>query len=271
MGIYLRQSYNIKPNRSQLGSDADIQVSIFKNAERVGIDPACFELMLPLWSHGAQFDYAKNNIFNSFEGNPYFAGNSWNFQGDTAGDSSITASNLRTNQIGLSQYTFIINASLYSFSSGGGFFSFGSFDPTFANDVSEKFYIYDGGSLGLSNNTLPFNEDFGLCFVRNSTLSNGTDYYYNGVFDRSVTHNANISASTYTIGSDRPSAGLSLEGSVSQIILLSTALSRDKIAYFADNPYFLLQRVAPVFYSIPASGPVTFKPFWASQTTRIAI
>lgn len=50
MGIYLRQNHLIKPERAQCGSDADVQVSIFKNADSLGIAPPVG--LWPLWEKG---------------------------------------------------------------------------------------------------------------------------------------------------------------------------------------------------------------------------
>jgi len=47
--------------------------------------------------------------------------------------------------------------------------------------------------------------------------------------------------------------------------------AKDIAIDLSDNPYALLQRVAPVLYSLPSGATPTFKPFWAANATRIAI
>ena len=56
------------------------------------------------------------------------------------------------------------------------------------------------------------------------------------------------------------------------LLLNNFAATDSQIAQLSDNPYYLLHRVAPVFYSVPGGGVLPiFNPLFlnAAQPTRV--
>ena len=59
MSFVNRQLY--KQKCSAWGPVSAVQASMFKNAEKIGIDPESIALAMPMWGPGDQLDYSKNN------------------------------------------------------------------------------------------------------------------------------------------------------------------------------------------------------------------
>lgn len=97
-----------------------------------------------------------------------------------------------------------------------------------------------------------------------------TGFYIDGKYqDSRGAETPDSTAETIKINGRDDSESRYSGGPMYSATVFNVVLSDSQIAHLSDNPYFLLNRVAPVFYSIPQT--VSFKPFWASQATRISL
>jgi len=253
MGIFLRHSHLIKPERAQCGSDADVQASIFKNAERLGMLPPF--LYLPVWERAGRklVDYAGGNQFNNWYSSnvvPYWV-NNLVYQPNVASNTSIYCNSLNNiPTIGTGQYTVLVRCIPTSISTSMGLIAFGNYDPLWQTKLTTGYLtIYDGGSLTQSTSGAIVGSMNDLVFVRNSTATNGTSYYINSISAGATTHNASIAKpTTITMMSEATSGSAFFKGYYDKVALWPTALTDDQVAMDYDDPNYLLQRNAPVFY-----------------------
>ena len=273
---FLRQLYKQKPQA--WGPVSSVQRSIFKNAEKVwGYNPAGLVSYLPL--HGFNtIDYIipTRSISNSGvtlnNKGAVFTGNTFLDLGNKQ-DLNITNS--------ISVLAIITPSSL----------------PDAFQLVAGK---YDGASS--SNDSWMFRNSINAAefFIRNtagtawhsvsiaSAIYIGSTSFIAGTYDGAklkcyadnkvnstdivTTIRANETLSTIVGKLINGSLLYSYRGIIEEFLLCNTALTPEQISYKRDNPYFLLQRVAPVYYSVPGGGvPLTFNPLLlnAAQPTRV--
>lgn len=251
MSFVNRKLYKQKPQA--WGPVSSVQASIFKNAERIGIDPDFIALAMPLWGPGNQIDYAKwyigtntNMVFqkNALE-NPdgglrYISTNYAGVSG--AGDRSVifTYTPRNTLQKNILGYGANANYQLFDVASDtNGFIKLHiySITYTFSNSL-----LYTVGKT----------DTYAITF-KDATVLSG----FQGGHKKSeipATEINTTTTSTLQIGKgvydlvNRPTL------SISQVLFFNAALHQNSAAFLTDNPYSLLHRVPPVFYSVPGGG-----------------
>lgn len=291
MSFVNRQLYKQKPQA--WGPVSSVQASIFKNAEMAGIDPGSIALCMPLWDPGSFQDYSQN-LFKPTISGAVFTENSWYMDGTD--DRFYFADNaLWTPSKSL---TAFIKGKLISVPLSGtegiishyrGTDALGNADPQRAWQLGVNASSQLNAALSSSGSyqsvyntvistTLSANEAFDCALVWQASSRN--DIYFKG----NKTANASKPASLYNastqlmIGNqynDLNSAAYNLSALNAYfnfVLLLNNFAATDsQIAQLSDNPYFLLHRQAPVFYSVPGGTPPTFNPLFlnAAQPTRV--
>ena len=115
------------------------------------------------------------------------------------------------------------------------------------------FRSFNNYNIAITHKSTPaqtFYVDGEQVFTDTTALSYGTSWFFGGL------------SSSYK----------GINGYIDQFMLFNTVLAASQIAYLSDNPYFLLNRIAPVFYSVPGGGVLpTFNPLFlnAAQPTRV--
>ncbi len=265
-----RQLYKQKPQA--YGPPSVVQASILKNAERMGIAPSKLSGVFPFW------EGAGSVVRNAID-NGYFTpiNHSWgnnsldltaaNSKATYTGDilnkrilSSdpvtffyrITNTNMAQTSAYVQQYGSDTLALLYGFVANtyetfgwGGRKTIGVMS---ADDVGKDV------SLGVSWDGLTGNYDT----IYNRTIASGTDTFNKG------------NSSTFVLFS--VGTGNYFAGKLNFGIMSAEKWASNTLLLLDDNPYFLLQRVAPVFYSVPGGAVIpTFNPLFlnAAQPTRV--
>ena len=280
MSFVNRQLYKQKPQA--FGPPSIVQRSIFANAERAGIDPRSIALCMPMWGPGNQVDYASTRQSPVTNG--------------TWGNNQLSLSNGYVSLVNrVSPPTpvcsLIANFSVSNLSSHIGLFSSSNSSTAYSGIWSN---ILSTGAIdiqcGNGDRTDAINRK---TFRSNSgIISINTDYMYVGVLEslssgalyingKTIATTISGSAFVYYPGTSNGFIGqassLGFYGSIAQIIFLSIVLTPSQIAYLYDNPYFLLQRQAPVFYSVPGGAGTIYSVLcsdgftFADTTTKTAL
>lgn len=261
MSFVNRQLYKQKP--SAWGPVSAVQASIFKNAEKIGINPKKIKLILPLWNPGTQRDYSKYDwpIYSpNFPAT--FINNGLSFVSATARAYGLGG-------------TATVPAEL-KFGGTDPFFINTVFDPTFMGTDRYIFaqkteIILRKGSLTTLDfilNSFTTNDRVSIPIVYGlSSICAGYNQQENKLF---ISSNATMSSvsPTGTYGNDNNELclfGTNYNDTASAaatictfVLIIADNISNGIARYFNDNPYFLLHRVPTVFYSVPGgAGGVT--------------
>lgn len=250
---FLRQLYKQKP--SAWGPVSAVQASMFKNAEKVGIAPESIALAMPMWCPGDQLDYAKLYQHTS---SVAFDKNALSFSGSN--QISLDASKL-----GVKVFTIVpcfrtksTNPQcLYS-------------ECNTSSDMPVKaLSLYSDGTiqylLRRVDSTVEVNIYSKGPSVRDgknhivaATYDDGYDghLYVDGRYIASDSGGAfSVTLNTFTVGSlVRTSTGSYFGGYYNSLFIFHSVLSPSQIYHLSDNPYYLLHRVPPVFYSVPGGA-----------------
>ena len=258
MGIFLRHSHLIKPERAQCGSDADVQASIFKNAERIGIDPASIAVAMPMWGHGNQQDYIKSNFLTNTGAN--FSGNCLSFNGSnylTFPSTPITQVNsisvfmrvkftsLAVSPEGNSQR--LLNLAI----DGGNLCCLGQDEAGAGGAI---FFSIRDSDVARGRQTPQSSVQINKW--HNIMVTRGIGEYAKIYIDGVQKDNAN---NVFSIGSEiLVGAKTTLSGfsycCMDNLIVYSQVFPTNTINILNDNPNVLFQRNAPVFYSLPGGA-----------------
>ena len=277
--VFNRQLYKQKPQA--WGPVSSVQASIFKNAEKIGIDPVF--IYCPMSEDNYNTDYISsmrssydNAIFEKdkygvalylsvylADGRPTITWDNtiYNYAKTITGTFvfclkvidfyDITSKYVCFNSTGTTGFkiTIIPQSGLTSFKVGLTFFG-----------VSD--YVFNTIFLNAINTYNIF------AIVINS---GNIELYKNGVFveSKSVGEYKQTTNTYFKIGNKTTS---NIGGYLPFLFGFKNTISRNTVAYLSDNPYYLLHRVAPVFYSVPGGGvPPTFNPLFlnAAQPTRV--
>lgn len=258
MSFFNRQLYKQKP--SAWGPVSAVQASIFKNAEKLWeYNPAGFISYIPLyWFNAVDYIIPTRSIINSGvtfnEQTSVFAGNTHLDLGNNS-DLDIT-----------DNISFL---SIITPSSSPDDFQIiaGKYDGTSSDDDSwmfrnsstkAEFFIRNTSGTTWHSTSI------------SSAIYNGSTHFIAGTYDgaKLKCYVDNKSASTDIVTTIRSnptiktmigklvdgSLGYSYRGSMHEFLLCNTALTQEQILYKRDNPYFLLHRVPPVFYSVPSGS-----------------
>jgi hypothetical protein len=226
---------------------------LFKNFERIGIDPTLIKYANPFWTPGNQFDYAAS-VFNTPSGVPVFTGSGLNMTiGDYFSENYVAA--LLSN--GRYQGTIMVMTSLWesvntrylaTMRVGAGDrlylgYNSGEFRPGFFTTTGyatgKYFEVYKPTLVVLTWDSVGPAAYFEGEKVWSVSLVNG------GAPDSfGINCVSSIPATTAYHGKQEVHCGF----------VFDATLSADQIAYINDNLWGLWHRVSPVFYSIPIAG-----------------
>lgn len=253
---FLRQSYKQKPQA--WGPVSSVQASIFKNAERIGIDPASIALAMPMWGPWNQLDYSKNNrIFTPGSG-VTFSKNSLKTTNDANGviDLGSTFSPNNVNNFTVIQSCKINTIDSFSLSSrtssltGGFEFLIGS-SSTYGN-VNLRYTDAEAAKTSATATGLNDGRYHQLTALLDSTNNTATFMVDSNIIDASLVLFGSIT-NTQNLFIDK--RGTTYRAGDHNYLWIASAIwTTSQIAYLSDNPYFLLPRVAPVFYSVPGGA-----------------
>ena len=256
-------SYKIKPK--QWGSPLDVRYAIFKNAERIGIDPASIALAMPMWD---TIDYATLKTGVNINGCTFVRDGVEILKTTDATDVQryIEVQNTDNKIWPLTAVAVIkpywqpTGDRYCSIISRGGVFTNNSNFSVGSRVGTNRFYGYyrNGSSLygaedvvNSGNTQLPANRIGVVSYV----LSKGSQYYFVGATKYSLDVD-NFDPGTYggNVRIGGPGVYVSTDTSYPGVILtcflFNKILSDAIILYLSDNPYYLLQRQVPVFYSL---------------------
>ncbi len=262
MSFVNRKLYKQKPQA--WGPVSAVQASIFKNAEKVGIPiPDSF---IPTWENAGYnvFDYLYN-VNGTKQGN-------W-------GKSALTEidSNSRVN--------VSIPSALEQGASNFAVFSF-EFHGVIASNSENVYALWLQGAPGTQFSAIKYSystEKFSVYSYNGEFSTTGT--YGDYTYDFPATH------FVFTIDSNNNAISIYADGKLLEVfagtcqwsqvggsiyyggkpgtlgivrrldyakLWHNVILTPDQVAYSHDNPYFLMNRVPPVFYSVPG-GAITIK------------
>jgi len=267
MSFVNRKLYKQKPQA--WGPVSSVHASIFKNAERVGIDPGIFTVVSPFWEKAGDTVYNYINIGQSGA----ITNATWEAQGvlfDAAGDRLRFPPVLSQSEGFLfienvrfevrKQYSTWLNIETLSNNSPHEMIlqcnnsDYLTFKPN-ADQSSGDLWNY-----GIYTDVMPLNE---LSFISASWKNTvGIAGYVNGKVTGSESGDSNWTAADWTASEliglgntpDNSNTEAYSRSHIGLFICGNSALSADKHALIADNPYFLLHRAPPVFYSVPGGG-----------------
>jgi len=255
MGIFLRHSHNVKPER--YGSEADVQYSIAKNSEKIyGVDPNSNVLVMPLFFGFPCLDFSgKQNHGTPYGGVAYHSG-SLSFDG-------------------VDDYVEVVDSASLDLSSFviGGWFKWTSGAGSSVDKILDK--TLSGGGNGWSfrvssANQIGFWEPLNAWTESNVlSWSNGVWYHiivtYNGTNMIFYRDGSGVGSSAKTLGTINTSeplkmggAGLSqypqpFNGLIDEVRISNVALTTEQIALFYARPWDLYRRVGRTYYSVAAA------------------
>jgi len=264
---FLRQLHNQKPQA--YGPPSQVQSSIFKNAERIGINPASIALAMPMWGPGDQLDYARTRQF--INNGATYNNNLLTFN---SASQYLYEPSVSTYYDLNSNVSWSVIALLKRISGGmtqniirkdtgnGGRDLYGL--RFISTDYLQVLFGDAGGTLHVSESASTLSDT--LSFHSIATVINvSTDQVHLFIDQqKSVTTNTSTAWDTSLnpvglyIGQYGSSENLCAY--VANLTIIKNFIVSDSIiAYLSDNPYSLLQRIAPVFYSAPTVAPTTSK------------
>ena len=257
MSFVNRQLYKQKPQA--WGPASAVQASIFKNAERVGIDPVLLKCVMPFWSPGNQFDYSAN-IFHTISGNPIFDKKSIVFDG--SGD-YISANSIATRlSDGRYHGALMIKIIPKSLPPSERYFL------SMRRDDNSRWYMkHNASSLLVGWNTATtYSTGETLLIGQSELLTLTWNAPFVGLYRGenlvwSISDTNSLAPNNFAISalsSVPTNTNYHANQAVDIVFVFDIGLDASQIAYIADNPYFLLPRVPTVFYSVPGgAGGVT--------------
>lgn len=248
MSFVNRQLYKQKP--SAWGPVSSVQASIFKNVEKIGIDKNSLISLIPLWEKAGTVihDYSKLNIDGSFTPNSsYWKDNSIYFNNNSGYCAVSIPSGLTNLSIlfGTATATATTGRYLTCGTSYGNWSIWGSTDGIRFVKISHS----TRGIIIPVADFLSFNH-YNIAITHKSTPAQ--TFYVDG--EQVLTDTTSLSYSTIWFFGGTSSSFGGINGYIDQFMLFNTVLTAAQIAYLSDNPYFLLHRVPPVFYSVPSSS-----------------
>lgn len=242
-----------KQKPKQWGPIASVQLALFKNAERMGIDPQSIALAMPLWNAGNQIDYSKNRLIGT-NVSTTFDRDHLHFNGTNAEiefDQKV---------IDLSEpWSFLGEVTPFDMDTGEWetFFGFGKFPRA----SSTEFVVIgaDETSTDLKISTSSESPGTGSTVIEDVRQSyclayDGTDLiaYVDGVEDYSVTPTGSGWQTSNRILTARNTDSDANHGytemDMFSLLLIQPMLSDEQIARIADAPFELWQPVPETYF-----------------------
>jgi len=256
MSFFNRQLYKQKP--AAWGPPSEVQSSIFANAERAGIDPAPIKQISCFWEKAG----TPRNLISGLEGDGAVT---W-----INGKASITnAQKIRFYNMSLApgdhnKITFFLNATapVRQDDVVRQIFGYGVSDGLRAQFTAYQSYTVDNRfAFEASENPLTyFTHTFRPeLFVIRGIPTSSTDVNYmvfnkNQKAEYTRSYATSLTWDNSTIGDSATMRNVRDPGAFEELRLFlfyKGILTDSQIAHLSDNPYCLLHRIAPVFYSLP--------------------
>jgi len=264
MANFLRQKYKEKPQA--WGSVDSVQRSLFKNAEKIGINPADIALAMPMWNPGNQLDYAKAVIATNT--NVPFSKGALQF-----GSGVLNVGNI--NPLGgATSLTIFFSTKLNTISVKKRYFmKWGASDSVRDFIISQDDTIFHELIIAFANTSslryLMTTYNANMIVNKNYFLScriifNNTESCIVTVNNKKPTlaysekcsGQLKSTSQTLYVGDDN-SGTQRVAGEIGNVFFLKNVILKDsQIFLLSDNPYQLWQRQGDVYYSKPvvASG-----------------
>ena len=273
------------------GNQADVASNLKDRLEAIGIAYEDCVLGMPLFNPGDQLDYSKNG-FEFLNNGAVFDKNAFDFDG-TAIPFSLVGTPTVTYPFTLILEVSIADVNTYGlcqFGSSGSNYG-GIYANTGAtNDTIALSVTTTAGSASNHRRTFGSNSDVSDQYV--NTLGTiiivvrGTstcEMYCNGVDEFSTISGTYLSNPVFGSNSyigDRytDDSHFYLDGSMNQIMLLDTGISKDQVLSLSDNKWQLWQPPTKIFYSFAEAitttppttiGPTTLPPTTLAPTTIV--
>ena len=262
---FLRQLYKQKPQA--YGPPSVVQASLFKNADGMGIDPGLLVGYWPFWEKAGK---ASNLVTLKSFTPPLW--NNYGLELDRQPQATEDVANIGNSDfcifVFIQEFLGYLDAYPTFISSGDtgtGEWMLRS-SSSGATGFPPSFYGNSGAITASYPNSIE--PPLLLCIERKGSVAS---LYHNGTViatDTSATANLNTSK-VVTIGGGYGTTNRRFSGTLNQCGIIKQA---GIAAQLSDNPYALIQRVPPVFYSVPGGGVLpTFNPLFlnAAQPTRV--
>ena len=277
MSFFNSKLYKQKPQA--WGPVSAVKASIFKNAERIGIDPGIISRFVITWNPGNQIDYANGAIGTTVGAT--FDKNRLNFDGNAY--VSFSPPWAATDD---PEYcTILVIASVPYAASTQHIFTWAKGTSPY-NGYGLTVRPVSGSTLkldtfwdtwGTNNSTFPTNAEIMLSTKTRKSVTGWVKTSvagepYRTIHSKNSTSLATAPTQNFFVGRYEGGAYIQNGGFVKLAAFLRTDVSDAQIAYLSDNPYALIQRVPTVFYSVPGGAVIpTFNPLFlnAAQPTRV--
>lgn len=248
MSFVNRQLYKQKPQI--YGPVSSVKASIFKNAEKIGIDKNSLISLIPLWEKAGTVihDYSKLNTDGSFTPNSSYWKDSSIYFYNYSGYCAVSIPSGLTN-LSILFGTATATATTGSYLSCGT--SYGNWSICGLTD-GIRFVRISYSTRGILIPVADFRSfnPYNIAITHKSTPAQ--TFYVDG--KQVFTDTTALSYSTSWFFGGTSSLYRGINGYIDQFMLFNTVLAASQVAYLSDNPYFLLHRVPPVFYSVPGGG-----------------
>jgi hypothetical protein len=299
MSFFNRRLYKQKPQI--WGPVSAVQSSIFANAERAGIDPKNVINVIPFWENAG----SEIHSYGQFQEKATIDGHSWHSGGLRMGGATTDTGYAFGFSDKISFYadgankpaffTLLKTHSLLKISNGILTFLDNILGRRYSNRFNANWnystpYItnsplIDGYSVAKSNAATISSEQlakwqsmFGMVTACNLVEDSHADYWFDGAL-----YYIDTSVNIYNLPAN-PNYPLTIFNdshayvTYDLYVMIHQNLTYSQITYAHDNPYFLLHRIAPVFYSLPTgtggtayqqslSGSFGFSGAYARQAT----
>ena len=271
MANFLRQKYKEKPQA--WGSFDSVQRSLFKNAERIGIDSDDIAFSMPCWT---PINYANNIQKTSITTGINFVKNTLRSTNVSGGIIYPNSTNLN---IGLKDFSVVCNIrrafNTYTLKTILAKSKYGEandrYGLIFETPYIVSFYCNNVGTQRAvkTNHFTDTTKDHSIISTikRNGLMS----LYLDGKIKHSIDVSSDVSQNITSTLSLIVSGYNNIEGTgiqkdaswlgdINNVIIIHQCLSQSQTYLLSDNPYQLWQRQPDVFFSIPvAAGGTTYQ------------
>jgi hypothetical protein len=259
MGTFMRQLYKQKP--VAWGPASSVQASIFKNAEKLGINQENIGAIIPYWENaGVQ---AQNIITGERYGNMALSAS----VGCRFINTIASTQNYNINYAGKTELSVLTSLKL---NGGSTVTSVGFCDTKRTTDYDST----KGFAIKVCSQLL-FKVANTECLIAGAGLNETNKYFLAFIWKSGVEQliyvdrakKIDLLAASYSSGLIYANSFIvggyydytinsirRLSADVDYVYLFYSALNNAQRTYIQDNPYFLLQRVPPVFYSVPGGA-----------------
>jgi len=140
------------------------------------------------------------------------------------------------------------------------------------NNTSDDIAFYNNTTSGASKDNWMLNGVYntsGLCVLIATINAGFVSGYMNGINVAPYTSVSQATGATDTISFGSERTTLAVGGIYYNFSMWNRVLEGDEIGLLSENPWQIFKPRIARFISIPSTGPVTFKPYWARPRSSI--